>query len=401
MLKREICGGAIMAPPTPPAQSMLGPASLQLLVADAEPIRAAAERWLVRNLNDKGLFAYSLNPYTGEISAKNNELRQLMAARLLAELSSSHTSHRPLHRRNLRFIMKHWYREENGLGFIQFQKKSKLGGNAMLLRVLLASPFFDKYLPQARATAEGLLKLQQADGSFRAWLIEPDYPFDEKYLLTFYSGEALVALLECHQRTRDARYLERALASAEFYLKAYVGKLDENYYPAYVPWHTIAYNGLHKITGEDRFREAIFVLNDKLLELQNTSKHVGRFFNPRMEGYGMPHASSDGVYTEGIAHAFEVALRVGDEAKAARYLHAIGLAVRNLASLQYRSKIEGSPLPFHAYRGAIRTNAGRNPWIRVDNTQHTIDAIRHMELVLAGAGREKPRGWPRGFASGQ
>jgi hypothetical protein len=57
----------------------------------------------------------------------------------------------------------------------------------MGVRALLASPFADEYTSQTLQLAETMLRLQQPDGSFRAWWIAPPYAYDEDYLLTFYS----------------------------------------------------------------------------------------------------------------------------------------------------------------------------------------------------------------------
>jgi len=57
----------------------------------------------------------------------------------------------------------------------------------MGVRALLASPFADEYTSQTLQLAETMLRLQQPDGSFRAWWIAPTYVYDEDYLLTFYS----------------------------------------------------------------------------------------------------------------------------------------------------------------------------------------------------------------------
>ncbi|WP_192356389.1 hypothetical protein [Mesorhizobium mediterraneum] len=341
-----------------------------------------AEAWIIRNIGKNGLFTYSINPYTGEKSKKNNELRQLMSSRTIAEMSARNLPLRPVHRRNLSFIMTSWYREEGGIGYIEYDGKSKLGANAMLLRTFAASPHFEQYRLKAGAAADGILALQNADGSFRPWLKEPNYPFDAKYLLTFYSGEALVALLEYYFRTGLTCYFDEAARSAEFYLEEYVRNIADNFYPAYVPWHTIAYRHLYELTKAGKFAEAVFTLNDKLLELQDRSYRIGRFFNPATPQYGQPHASSDGVYTEGLAYAFEMALRTGDPVRARRYLDAITISLKNIASLQYREKLDESSLPFYVYRGAIRTNAGKNSWARIDNAQHTIDAIRALGNFL-------------------
>ena len=104
-----------------------------------------AEKWLTSNLKEKGCFNYIYDPSTGEYSNKNNMIRQLMASRLLAELCQTNSSLGTLHQKNLDFIFEYWYKKDGELGYIFYNDKSKLGANAMALRTLVYSPFFDDY----------------------------------------------------------------------------------------------------------------------------------------------------------------------------------------------------------------------------------------------------------------
>jgi hypothetical protein len=63
-----------------------------------------------------------------------------------------------------------------------------------------------------------------------------------------------------------------AVKLADYYIEKYVENIEENYYPAYVPWHTIALNKLYKINKNKKYSEAIYILNDKLLEIQNVDQ---------------------------------------------------------------------------------------------------------------------------------
>jgi uncharacterized protein YyaL (SSP411 family) len=338
-------------------------------------------RWLVGNIRDKGLFVYSFNPESGELSDANNAIRQLMASRILAEESVEHWLLRGPHRRNLSFLITYWYQTDEERAYVFYDDKSKLGANAMLLRTFVASPYFEDYREEAAALARGILHLQHENGSFEPWYVEPDYAYDADYLLTFYSGEALLALVEYHEKTSDPAYLAAAERSADFYINRYVTHLAEHYYPAYVPWHTLAYNKLYKLTGEQKYADAIFVLNDKLLELQDTTQFVGRFYNPATPQYGSPHSSSDAVYTEGLAYAYEVAWLVGDGEHTERYKKAIELGVKNLIGLQYRESILENRFPRRTYLGAFRVRVD-SPWIRVDTTQHAVDAFTKILEVF-------------------
>jgi len=342
-----------------------------------------AENWFLRSFRDKGIFHYLYDPQEDSFSLTNNMVRQLMASRLLAEMSQTMLNLREKHKQNLNFIFQYWYREtEDGkFGYIRYNRKSKLGANAMALRTVVHSPFFEEYSEEARKLADGILSLLHEGGSFDPWFIEPDYAYDKDYILTFYSGEAILALVEYGQMPGNETYLEAAQKAQDFYITRYVKNLDENYYPAYVPWHTLALNKLYMATGDEKYVEPIFILNDKLLELQDTQDFVGRFYNPETPQYGKPHSASDGVYTEGLAYAYEIALQTGDTAHQEKYYTALQLAVQNLRSLQYTD--ETIPQNFSAERvkGGFPARAGAY-MLRIDNTQHTLDAYRKILKIF-------------------
>jgi len=143
---------------------------------------------------------------------------------------------------------------------------SKLGAIAILLRTLAASPILDTYKTQADKLAQTILDLQNSDGSFNPWWIEPTYAYDKEYLLTFYSGEGILGLIEYYLRTREQRRLDAAIKAQDYYLDRYVTQINENYYPAYVPRHTLSLYNLYILTQDARYADAIFTLNDKLID---------------------------------------------------------------------------------------------------------------------------------------
>lgn len=347
--------------------------------------REDAMQWLITNVRENGLFVYRYNPQTGQTQDVNNDVRQLLASRIFAVESNKNRSLLELHQKNLDFIFKFWYREEvigdTTVGYILYNDRSKLGANAMLVRTLSASPLYIQYQKETARLAESILALQHTDGSFDPWYIEPPGTYNKERYLYFYSGEAIVALLELYERTGSRRYLEAAERAQDFYIGEYVDRIEENYYPAYVPWHTIALNKLYKITGSKKYATAIFILNDKLLELLDTTRVVGRFYDPETPEYGSAHASSDAVYTEGLVYAYEIARSVGDSERSVVYEDAIKLAAAHLYSLQYTKKEFPSYSPPEKYLGGIRVS-DTNPEIRIDTVQHTVDALTKVLEVL-------------------
>jgi uncharacterized protein YyaL (SSP411 family) len=344
--------------------------------------RQLAEQRLMSNVKDNGGFVYRYDPVTDKAPDTNNEIRQMMASRLLAEMSTENADLLPLHTKNMGYLMGRYYKTSGDVARIEYSRKSKLGGMAMAIRTFVASPFFTEYADEASKLAETILRLQQPDGSFRAWWIEPDYAYDEDYLLTFYSGEAILALLELYSKTLDERRLDAARRAQDFYLVRYVDEIDQRYYPAYVPRHTMSLWYLYQITEEERYAQAVFTLNDKLIdEMLDRSIYTGRFYNPDFSQYGSPHSSSDAVYTEGVAYAYGLARQLDDALRSEKYVDALELAVNNLTLLQYTEQsIPASVLTWKVL-WAIRTNTD-NPEIRVDTTQHMIDAFRAIERFV-------------------
>ncbi len=355
------------------------PARQDPLTEKIDTANREAKTWLFNNLRGKGLFVYAYNPVTKEYSSKNNAIRQLMASRVLADgpVLDPGVGGDLAGVDDLDFLFANWYETEQGRGYVYYDDKSKLGANAMLLRTLIASPLYSEYEQKAEELYRGILHLQNQNGSFNAWYREPGYTYDEDYLLTFYSGEAIVAMAEYYQKTQDPQVLKAALKSQDYYVRKYVEKLEQNYYPAYVPWHTMSLNKLYKITENGEYAEAAFTLNDKLLELQDGERFIGRFYNPDTPQYGSPHTSSDAVYTEGLAYTYELAKLTNDMERQRIYREAIELAIDNLISLQYKDPRDTS----HIFSGSFKVRIDSS-WNRVDATQHAIDAFNKLLQVL-------------------
>lgn len=89
----------------------------------------------------------------------------------------------------------------------------------------------------------------------------------QRRLLThFLLCEGILALLEYFLKTNNTKRHDVALLSQDYYLQKYVEEIQENYYPAYVPWHTMSLYHTYQITQKKEYADAIFLLNDKLID---------------------------------------------------------------------------------------------------------------------------------------
>lgn len=350
---------------------------LELTSEDLEQGKRFAIQWFIQQFNEQHYFNYIYNPDTNEYPPLDNLVRQLLASRLLAEMSQENETVVIHHKNNLEYVFSQWYVTDNLSGCMYDDRESNLGANAMALRTLVASPFYDEYEPVVVHLTETILSLQQENGSFDPFFIVPDYQFDESHLIMFFSGEAILALFELYEKTKNESIYDAAVRSQQYYLNHYVDDILVNYNPSYVPWHTQTLYHLYNLTKNDTYATAIFIMNDKLIEMQertNTSV-IGRFYDPLNPSYGYYHSSSDALYSEGLVYAYILAKELDEVERMQSYQTAFLLGAHNLLTLQYTNKSD--PLSFGGIRNGI--DDGR---IRVDNNVHAIEALNDIIYVI-------------------
>ncbi|MEM1255310.1 MAG: aspartyl/asparaginyl beta-hydroxylase domain-containing protein [Cyanobacteria bacterium P01_H01_bin.21] len=342
---------------------------------------ATMGQWLMRQVTANGRLLYKYFPSRGQEATSNNLIRQFMATLCLIRYArmTGRDDHQLLATHNLTYNLSQFYRSEDELGFVEYRGKVKLGAVALTALAILEyadllSVSVDK-LPQTEhftKLCRTVETLWQPDGAFRTFL----KPCDRNDNQNFYPGEALLFWASLYQRTRAPELLERCKKSFGYYQNWH----QQNRNPAFVPWHTQAYTLLYRETKDPTFLDAIFEMNDWLMMMQQweTAKYpdlLGRFYNPEFSDYGPPHASSTGVYLEGLADAYDLAIETGDSKRAARYQTAIWRGLRSIRQLQFKNKSDlfyiSQPSPVY---GAVRTTVYNNV-IRIDNVQHCLMAL--------------------------
>ncbi len=150
--------------------------------------------------------------------------------------------------------------------------------------------------------------------------------------------------------------------------------------PAFIPWHTQACFMVWENTKNEVLRDFIFEMNDWLIkemqqwDIPGYRDTWGRFYNPS-KPYGPPHASSNGVYLEGLIDAFLLAKTVGDTERKELYRTSILRGLRSVMQLQFTDEVDMFYISKrNKVRGGLRTTIYDNV-IRVDNIQHNLMAI--------------------------
>lgn len=331
--------------------------------------------WLVRHVDARGRMTYKYWPSRGEESRADNTIRQFMATVALGRLADhgGDGDTRATAERNLAFNLDRFLRIEDGIGMIEYDGSAKLGAAALAALAILETPDGRaRFAAAFDALVRGIDALWLENGAFRTF----HKPAERNDNHNFYPGEALLFWAHLHRRTGDADIRRKALSSFETYRDWH--RANRN--PAFVPWHTQAYTLLFEDTGIGDLRDFVFEMNDWLLPMQQwddapSPDLMGRFYDPQHPQYGPPHASSTGVYLEGLTDALRLAEAADDGNRAARYRTAIRRGLRSVRQLQFLDEVDMFYIAKRdAVRGGLRTETYNNE-IRVDNVQHNLMAL--------------------------
>jgi len=343
--------------------------------------------WMWANLHANGRMTYLYWPSQGrEAPGRDNLIRQFMATIALGRVAALRSDAALLERSasNIDYNLGAYFAQEGDLGIVRLHDKVKLGAVALAALAIAEHPRSSRWKTQEAALLRTVDSLWQDDGAFRTF----HSPSDRNDNQNFYPGEALLLWATKIANEPDSELLARFMKSFSFYRAWHLDPSEPGRRnPAFVPWHTQAYFLVWKQTKNTELRDFIFEMNDWLLKVQqwDTAQYSdtrGRFYSPDHD-YGPPHASATGVYLEGLADAFSLALLVGDTSRTKKYSEAIRRGLRSSQQLQFTDDID----MFYVSKrdrvfGGLRTTVYDNQ-IRCDNVQHTLMAT--LKILESGA----------------
>ncbi len=341
----------------------------EVTLASVATLQKLLSDYLVRSVQADGRMVYLYHPSRGtEDRTRNNAIRQWMATRSLIRVWQQRGSNELLQtiRNNIDYNLQTMYAEEGGIGLILEEKKVKLGAVALAALALTESPFADEFASIRDRLAATVDVLWEQDGAFRTFY----RPAERNDCQNFYPGEALLFWATRISAAPDPALLARFHQSFTYYRAWHL----ENRNPAFVPWHTQAYCIVWELTREPELADAVFVMNDWLLGVQQweTAPHPdcqGRFYDPSRP-FGPPHASSTAVYLEGLADAVALGRTLGEHDRVDRYRTALLRGLRSLSQLTFKDDVDMFYVAKRdAVRGGVQTSEYGNA-VRVDNVQH-------------------------------
>lgn len=331
--------------------------------------------WLHRHVRSDGRMTYRYFPSRGREATANNMVRQWLATLCLIRAAGAGGRRsrglQSLATRNLEYNLRTSYSEEDGLGLIDCNGKVKLGAVAMAALAIVEHPRRSRYVEAEQALCRTVDHLWNEDGSFTTF----HRPEGRNDFHNFYPGEALVLWAALYRSSWDDQLLKRIMRTFEYYRAWHLANRN----PAFVPWHTQAYYAVWDVTRDRELQDFVFEMNDWLLDMQQWEAAAypdmrGQFYNPARPQYGPPHASSTGVYLEGLIDAFRMAQAIGDRARTEAYRLAIVRGLRSVMQLQFRDDLDMFYIAKKdRVRGGLRTTTYDNS-IRIDNVQHNLMA---------------------------
>ena len=332
--------------------------------------------WMMANMAPEGRLPYLW--YTSEERAsilEDNAIRRFLAAGALGRFAAWQDDPDLLdaYQRNLGQLLRHYLEPlDGGIAVIAEPEQANLGAAALAGLAILAGPAAGR---DHRVLGMLLAAVRASTDEFQGFRTY-FYPAERSPIgWEFFSGEALLFLAEARRLEIDGA------PDAEELLVLYRRCRDrwrEDRHVAFVSWHSQALASLYRMQPIAEIAEFVFELNDWLLPLQRTDpdepERIGEFGDPRRPHHGTPHASSTGVYLEGLADARDLARAIGDEVRTGRYNTAIDLGLRSLRQLQFRDwRCTWYLTRPDAVLGALRCNVDNNQ-IRIDNCGHALAA---------------------------
>jgi len=335
-------------------------------------------QWFKNNLLEEGRMTYKYWPSRGAESTSNNMIRQWMATACLGRVARAHDDQELFSRaaQNIRYNLTEYYKEgDDGLGLIEFNGKVKLGAIALAALSMVEHPERQSFARYEHAILRTIDALWHDDGSFTTFYKSPSV-VKKHSNANFYPGEALLLWAALYEESPDPVLLDRFMKSFRFYRQWHLSNRN----PAFIPWHTQAYYKVWKTTQNEELRDFVFLMNDWLLGVQQWESAErfpdtqGRFYDPKRP-FGPPHASSTGVYLEGLIDAHQMAKASGDSGRQEQYRRSIIRGLRSVMQLTFLDDVD----LYYVYQkdkvlGGVRETVYDNE-IRVDNIQHNLMAI--------------------------
>ena len=344
-----------------------------------------AERWasnaallgnyIARNIGENGLPEYAYLPVTGQRTVQGSPARLVHALAALDEAGLA--LNMPAWRATSTRGVVHCLRRVVNVGG---KRSLKLAGQApgpmadcQLLAAAAVSDLPKTAWPSLEALAARVKGMIQPDGR----VTDTPNGLGVASEHDFLPGVALLGLTRYAAKTRDTLLIKKLAPQLEWYRRRF--RLLQPW--GMVGWQTQAWAAAHKLTGDVEQAAFVFEMADWAADWQQ--ERTGAFITDLSPTGPSFHT---GFLAEGMAAAWELAVRTGDTARAARYARSCHEALR------FMEKLIIYPEDGFCLRDPARATGGVRcslitSLVRIDFVSHTLMAfVRSLALRRAWAG---------------
>ncbi|MCK5809171.1 hypothetical protein KAH37_09325 [bacterium] len=302
------------------------------------------DAWCLRDLN--AVYVYA------KIAADNKDAKLMASVKKNIALYRSAIVHQTVNGIDYDFVK--WE---------QPRKDSSVASSAFLLGAMLHvnDP---AYKSDMKKLSDSILKLQNPDGMWRTDFIKPLREIDQ----LFFPGETMLAMMEYYKYSGDKKIKAAVAKAFPYYVNFWKNKKEG----PFVPWQIRAYAQMYDVDPQKKYADFVFDLADWMLN---------KFTPLTMDvGYGRAGAlnrmyASTGVYMEGLATAYDVAVKAKDAKRAEKYARAIHGGSGYALGLQWK-EADGFryPKPKVILGGLVMKPF--NSEMRLDSTYHSVSALQ-------------------------
>ncbi len=245
---------------------------------------SSASAFLVSLLDEKGRFIYGYYPTSNTEIADYNILRHAgtIWSMICQYKINGNDSLPDKIRLAINYMLAEYDGKNNGFykemdentAFIVERKSSeiKLGGNAIAIVALTEyinefgsdDPYFHLYSDKVEKLANGILKMQNSDGSYyHVW--HANFKEKAEYRTVYYDGEATFALARAYSLTKEQKYLDGAEKAVNMFIR-------EDYTQYRDHWVAYALNEVTMYSPKEKYFN---------FALENASKSLSVIYNQK------------------------------------------------------------------------------------------------------------------------
>lgn len=221
--------------------------------ATIEMIAQKSSGYLKSICDKHGKFVYGYYPIDNEEIAGYNILRHAGTTwNLIMQYDMCRDeSLVPVIKSALGYLKQNLQYKNKNTAFVVDGAKLNVGGNglALLAYCTYAEVFCSsEYNSVIKALANGVMFMQNKNGSYKHTLYKKNYKIAEKYVIEYYDGEAAYGMLKAYGVLGKKEYLDSTSKAADYFIK-------KNYTELHSHWMSYVYNEITKYLPYERYFE--------------------------------------------------------------------------------------------------------------------------------------------------